>query len=116
MSLLQELEKHCREISKATAGKLPCEMSVHLKVLPGDIVTVEYHAYAGDIMGKGVLERKFEYASGPEIAAEKLIDRYRRSDIARKIRLTYLKAMADELGMEVRPTKATEQLVGEEPI
>ncbi len=105
MNLLEQMEHHAREIFKAADEKLPASMQAEVMISPGGLTTVRYLAACGNVMGKGVTERRIEFGSGPEVAAEALIDTMRRSDIGKKIRLHYLKLMAEELGMEVTPSK-----------
>lgn len=101
--MAERLAGLARRLFDATAGVLPAEVTMRVHVLPGGLTRVEYWAAVGEVLGKGVAERRTEFGASPEAAAARLYEQVVDIDIARTIRTAKLREMAKELGFQVRP-------------
>lgn len=104
-NMVERLREHALRLFEATKGVLPVEMAMHVRVHPGGLVRLEYHASVGDGIGSGIAARRYAFGSSPETVAAELYEKVADNDIVRKVRTEKLREMAKELGFRLRPAK-----------
>ena len=103
--IMESLREQAAAVHEATGKQMTGECSAIVRVYSGGLMSVEFGASTGCILGKGPLAHRSERGASPATAAGKLIEDLRRGRIAEAIRVQFLRQSAEELGFEIVPKK-----------
>lgn len=99
--IMDSLRDQATAVHEATGKQMTGECSAMVRVYSGGLMSVEFGASTGCILGKGPLAHRSERGASPATAAGKLIEDLQRGRVAQAIRVQFLRQTAEELGFEI---------------